>query len=242
MYKRVIVKLSGEALSGKDGKILDRDKVKGVAQQLVDLNRGSCGAPVDVSVVVGGGNVWRGRNSDPEMERVKADQMGMLATVINAVYVADVVRSCGAKSVVLTPFAVGNMTEIYSIEAANKYFEEGYILFFAGGLGHPFFSTDTIPALRACELGAEAILFAKNVDGVYDSDPSKNPEAKRLRQVSYKYIIENRLEALDLEAMVMCEKNDKVSLVFALDRPDCLREAVLAGESFFEFGTIIKND
>ena len=242
MYKRVVVKLSGEALSGKDGKILDRDKVSAVARQLVDLAGGSCGEGVDVSVVVGGGNVWRGRNSDAEMERVKADQMGMLATVINAIYVADVIRSCGGKSVVLTPFAVGNMTETYSIEVANKYFEEGYILFFAGGLGHPFFSTDTIPALRACELGAEAILFAKNVDGVYDSNPSTNPNAKRLKQVSYKHIIENRLEALDLEAMVMCEKNNKVSLVFALDRQDCLKEAILAKDSFFEFGTIIKND
>ena len=242
MYKRVVVKLSGEALSGKDGKILDRDKVKIVARQLVDLAGGSCGESVDVSVVVGGGNVWRGRNSDAEMERVKADQMGMLATVINAIYVADVIRSCGGRSVVLTPFAVGNMTETYSIEVANKYFEEGYILFFAGGLGHPFFSTDTIPALRACELGAEAILFAKNIDGVYDSDPRTNPNAKRFRQVSYNHIIENRLEALDLEAMVMCEKNNKVSLVFALDRQDCLKEAILVKDSFFEFGTIIKND
>ena len=242
MYKRVVVKLSGEALSGNNGKILDREKVENVAQQLVDLSSGSCGEPVDVSVVVGGGNVWRGRNSDSEMERVKADQMGMLATVINAIYVADVVRSCGGKSVVLTPFPVGNMTENYSMERANKYFEEGYVIFFAGGLGHPFFSTDTIPSLRACELGAEAILFAKNIDGVYDSDPNTNPNAKRLKQVSYRYIIENRLEALDLEAMVMCEKNNKVSLVFALDKKDCLKAAILAEDSFFEFGTIIKND
>jgi len=240
MYKRVVVKLSGEALAGKDGKILDRDKVATVAKQLVDISGGGIG--VDVSVVVGGGNVWRGRNSDPEMERVKADQMGMLATVINAIYVADVIRNCGGKSVVMTPFPVGNMTEIYSIEAANKYFREGHIIFFAGGLGHPFFSTDTIPVLRACELGADAILFAKNVDGVYDSNPDNNPKAKRFKQVSYKHIIENRLEALDLEAMVMCEKNDKVSLVFGLGRPDCIKAAILAQDDFFEFGTIIKND
>jgi len=242
MYKRVVVKLSGEALSGQDGKILDRDKVLAVAEQLVDIAGGSCGEPIDISVVVGGGNVWRGRNSDSQMERVKADQMGMLATVINAIYVADVIRSCGGKSVVLTPFAVGNMTEIYSMEAANRYFAEGYIIFFAGGLGHPFFSTDTIPALRACELGAEAILFAKNVDGVYDANPDTNPNAKRFKQVSYKHIIENRLEALDLEAMVMCEKNNKVSLVFALEREGGLKSAILAEDRFFEFGTIIKND
>jgi len=165
----------------------------------------------------------------------------MLATVMNAIYMADIVRSLGAKSTVLTPFSMGNMTELYSMELANKYFEEGYIIFFAAGLGHPFFSTDTIPVLRACELSAEAILFAKNIDGVYDDNPSTNPNAKRLGKITYNYIIENRLEAMDLEAMVMCEKNDKTSLVFALSHPNCLKIAVSGDDSFLDFGTIIKS-
>jgi len=234
MYKRVVIKLSGEALSGSNGKILDREKAETIALQLKDLS-----TDVDVSVVVGGGNMWRGRSSDALMERVKADQMGMLATVMNAIYMADVVRSLGGKSVVMTPFEVGNMSSVYSIELANQYFENGYVVFFAGGLGHPFFSTDTIPVLRACELGADAILFAKNIDGVYDDNPAVNPGAKRLGRISYSHIIENRLEALDLEAMVMCEKNDKLSLVFGLNHPNCLKKAISGENSFFDFGTMI---
>jgi len=234
MYKRVVIKLSGEALSGTDGQILDRAKAETIATELVEIS-----ASVDVSVVVGGGNVWRGRSSDSKMQRVKSDQMGMLATVMNAIYMADVVKSVGGKSVVLTPFSIGNMSELYSMELACEYFEKGYIIFFAGGLGHPFFSTDTIPALRACELGADAILFAKNIDGVYDDNPSTNPEAKRLSKTTYGHIIEHRLEAMDLEAMVMCEKNDKPSLVFNLNHPDCLKIAISGDASFFDFGTMI---
>ena len=237
MYKRIIIKLSGEALSGNDGNILCREKSETIAKELVDVSK-----MTDVSVVVGGGNVWRGRSSDSKMQRVKSDQMGMLATVMNAIYIADVVKSFGAKSVVLTPFSIGNMTELYSMEAANAYFEQGYIVFFAGGLGHPFFSTDTIPALRACELGAEAILFAKNIDGVYDDNPSINPNTKRLGKTTYSHIIENRLEAMDLEAMVMCEKNDKISLVFNLNHPNCLKIAISGDESFFDFGTMIRTN
>jgi len=236
MYKRVVIKLSGEALAGKDGKILNRKKAETIAAELFELSAAS-----DISVVVGGGNMWRGRSSDAEMERVKADQMGMLATVINAIYMADIVRNLGGKSVVLTPFSIGNISELYSIELANKYFESGHIIFFAAGLGHPFFSTDTIPVLRACELGADAVLFAKNIDGVYNDNPSTNPNALRLKQTTYKYIIENRLEALDLEAMVMCEKNDKISLVFGLSHPNCLKIAVSGDDSFFDFGTMIKS-
>jgi len=237
MYKRVIIKLSGEALGGLDGQILDRSKAESIASQLVELS-----ASVDVSAVVGGGNMWRGRSSDSKMSRVKADQMGMLATVMNAIYMADVVRSLGGKSVVMTPFEVGNMSLPYSIELANDYFSKGFVVFFAGGLGHPYFSTDTIPVLRACELGADAILFAKNIDGVYDDNPKTNPAAKRLNRTTYDYIIENRLEALDLEAMVMCAKNDKLSLVFALEHPDCLKIAVTDYDSFKSIGTLITKE
>ena len=234
MYKRVLIKLSGEALSGVGGNILSREKVESVARQLAEL-----GETKDIGVVIGGGNMWRGRSSDPLMARVKADHMGMLATVMNAIYVADVVNTLGRRAVVMTPFEVGNMTECYSVDKANRYFDEGYVIFFAGGLGHPFFSTDTVPVLRACELGADAILFAKNIDGVYDDNPGENPNAKRMSKTTYSHIIENRLEALDLEAMVMCEKNDKLSLVFGLSYPDCLKIAVSGHDSFFEFGTKI---
>jgi len=237
MYKRVIIKLSGEALSGMDGNILCRKKAETIAYELVQIS-----STTDVSVVVGGGNVWRGRSSDSKMLRVKSDQMGMLATVMNAIYMADVVRGLGAKSVVLTPFALSNMSELYSMELANEYFEKGYVVFFAAGIGHPFFSTDTIPVLRACELDADAILFAKNIDGVYDDNPSKNKEAKRLGKTTYSHIIENRLEAMDLEAMVMCEKNDKLSLVFNLNHPNCLKIAISGDESFFDFGTMIRKE
>jgi len=237
MYKRIVVKLSGEALSGEAGNILSREKSETIAKELVDVSQ-NC----DMSVVVGGGNVWRGRSSDSKMQRVKSDQMGMLATVMNAIYIADVVKGLGGKSVVLTPFSVGNMTEIYSMELANEYFAKGYIVFFAGGLGHPFFSTDTIPVLRASELSADAVLFAKNIDGVYDDNPSTNPNAKRLAKTTYSHIIENRLEAMDLEAMVMCEKNDILSLVFNLNHPNCLKTAISGDESFFGFGTMIRKN
>ena len=178
MYKRIILKLSGEALAGdKDGVMYDNETIFSVVDQIKEiLDMGT-----QVALVIGGGNIWRGRSSNAEMDRTKADQIGMLATVMNAVYVADAFRQRGIKAVVQTPIIIGTVTEQFSKESAVKHLESGEVVIFAAGIGHPYFSTDTVTALRGAELDVDMLLFAKNVDGVYDSDPKINPNAKKNR-------------------------------------------------------------
>ena len=171
--KRVILKLSGEALAKKEGGYND-ELIENIANQVKTIvNKGT-----DVGVVIGGGNYWRGRSND-NIDRTKADQIGMLATIMNCIYVSEIFRSQGLKTNILTPFECGSMTKLFSKDRANKYFEKGMVVFFAGGTGHPYFSTDTGIVLRAIELDADAILLAKAIDGIYDSDPKLNPEAKK---------------------------------------------------------------
>ena len=172
--KRVLLKLSGEALAGDKKFGFDEATVTVVANQVKQLvDQG-----IEVGIVIGGGNFWRGRTSET-IDRTKADQIGMLATVMNCIYVSEIFRSVGMKTNVLTPFECGSFTKLFPKDRANKYFEKGMVVFFAGGTGHPYFSTDTATVLRAIEIEADVILLAKAIDGVYDSDPKTNPDAKR---------------------------------------------------------------
>ena len=172
--KRVLLKLSGEALAGDKHMGFDEPTVTKVAKQVKEI----VDAGLEVSIVIGGGNFWRGRSSE-NIDRTKADQIGMLATVMNCIYVSEIFRSVGMKTQILTPFACGAFTKLFSKDRVNKYFEKGIVSFFAGGTGHPYFSTDTATVLRAIEIEADVILLAKSIDGVYDSDPKTNPDAKK---------------------------------------------------------------
>lgn len=171
--QRILLKLSGEALAGEKKTGFDENTVRAVALQVKELVEEG----VQVGIVTGGGNFWRGRTSE-NIDRTKADQIGMLATVMNCIYVSEIFRSAGMKTAILTPFACGSFTKLFSKDRANKYFEKGMVVFFAGGTGHPYFSTDTGVVLRAVEVEADVILLAKSIDGVYDSDPKLNPSAK----------------------------------------------------------------
>lgn len=229
-YSRVLVKLSGEALAGEQQKGFDHGTITRVVRELIELVRNG----IEVCVVIGGGNFWRGRTSG-NMDRTKADQIGMLATVMNAIYVADVCRAEGVGAVVQTPFVLGNMTELFSKEQALLHMKEGKIVFFAGGTGHPFFSTDTGAALRGCEVEVGALLFAKNIDGVYDSDPKLNPEAKKYERISCQELLAKNLKAIDAAAATLCIDQKLPIVVFDLDMPNGILKAA-AGE---KIGTTI---
>lgn len=210
-FKRVLVKLSGEALAGEAQRGFDHKVIIDVAKQLQILaEKGT-----EVSVVIGGGNFWRGRTSG-DMDRTKADQIGMLATVMNAIYVADACRSLGMATSVMTPFNIGSMTELFSKDKALAELKQGKIVFFAGGTGHPFFSTDTGAALRGAEIEVDALLFAKNIDGVYDSDPKTNAEAKKYDRISCQEMLRNDLKAIDTTAAALCIEQKLPIVVFDL--------------------------
>ena len=183
--KRVLLKLSGEALAGDKKTGFDEPTVTKVAVQVKQL----VDAGIQVGIVIGGGNFWRGRSSE-NIDRTKADQIGMLATVMNCIYVSEIFRSVGMMTQILTPFACGAFTKLFAKDRVNKYFEKGIVSFFAGGTGHPYFSTDTATVLRAIEIEADVILLAKNVDAVYDSDPAVNPDAVKFDQLGFMDVIE----------------------------------------------------
>lgn len=212
MYNKVVLKLSGEALAGDTGKSFDNKTIFSIIDQIKQIIE----MGTKTTLVVGGGNFWRGRSANPDMDRVKADQIGMLATVMNAIYVADCFRQKGVEAVVMTPIKIGTVTEEFSKNLANKYLEEGKVIIFAAGIGHPFFSTDTVTALRACELEADAILFAKAIDGVYDSDPATNPDAKKFDEILCKDIVEKNLKVIDIAAANLCYENKIPVVIFGL--------------------------
>lgn len=229
-YKRVLLKLSGEALAGDKKTGFDEATCIRVANQVKQLVQEG----IQVGVVIGGGNFWRGRTSET-IDRTKADQIGMLATVMNCIYISEIFRFVGMKTQVLTPFECGSMTKLFSKDRANKYFEKGMVVFLAGGTGHPYFSTDTGVVLRAVELEADVILMAKAVDGVYDSDPKKNPDAKKYSEISLKEALDKQLAVVDLSATVLAMENKMPMLVFALEKDESIIKAV-HGESD---GTIV---
>ena len=227
---RVLVKLSGEALAGDGQGNFDHDIILGVCKQLKEL----VDRKIQVSVVIGGGNFWRGRSSG-NMDRTKADQIGMLATIMNAIYVSDVCRTIGLDSVVQTPFQVGNMTELFSKDSALLHMSQGKVVFFAGGTGHPFFSTDTGAALRGCEIEVDALLFAKNIDGVYDDDPKTNPNAQKYENISCQDILGKNLNVIDASAASLCIEQKIPIIVFALNSDNGIIR-VATGE---KIGTLI---
>lgn len=219
--KRVFLKLSGEALAGEKHTGFDEDTVREVSRQVKE----SVDAGVQVGIVIGGGNFWRGRTSQA-MDRTKADQIGMLATVMNCIYVSEIFRSEGMKTEIFTPFVCGSMTELFSKDKANASFREGKVVFFAGGTGHPYFSTDTGIALRAIEMEADCILLAKAIDGVYDSDPKLNPEAKKYDTISIQEVIDKQLAVVDLTASIMCMEHKMPMAVFSLNEPGGIANAM----------------
>ena len=219
--KRVLLKLSGEALAGEQKRGFDEATVTEVAKQIKTIvNEG-----LQVGIVIGGGNFWRGRTSGA-MDRSKADQIGMLATIMNCIYVSDICRYVGLKTEVFTPFVCGAFTTLYSKDAVEESFAEGKVVFFAGGTGHPYFSTDTATVLRAVEIGADAILLAKAVDGIYDSDPKVNPDAKKYDEISIDEVVAKKLAAMDLTASIMCMEQKMPMLVFGLDEKDSIVNTV----------------
>ncbi len=219
--KRVLLKLSGEALAGEQKRGFDEATVTEVAKQIKTI----VDEGLQVGIVIGGGNFWRGRTSGA-MDRSKADQIGMLATIMNCIYVSDICRYVGLKTEVFTPFVCGAFTTLYSKDAVEESFAEGKVVFFAGGTGHPYFSTDTATVLRAVELGADAILLAKAVDGIYDSDPKVNPDAKKYDEISIDEVVAKKLAAMDLTASIMCMEQKMPMLVFGLDEKDSIVNTV----------------
>ncbi len=219
--KRVLLKLSGEALAGAKKTGYDEDTVKEVARQV----KLSADAGVQIGIVIGGGNFWRGRTSEA-IDRTKADQIGMLATVMNCIYVSEIFRNAGMETEIFTPFACGSMTKLFSKDQANACFQAGTIVFFAGGTGHPYFSTDTGIALRAIEMEADCILLAKAIDGVYDSDPKVNPNAKKYETISIQEVIQKQLAVVDLTASIMCMEHKVPMAVFSLNEKDSIANAM----------------
>ena len=219
--KRVLLKLSGEALAGEQKRGFDEATVTEVAKQIKTI----VDEGLQVGIVIGGGNFWRGRTSGA-MDRSKADQIGMLATIMNCIYVSDICRYVGLKTEVFTPFVCGAFTTLYSKDAVEESFAEGKVVFFAGGTGHPYFSTDTATVLRSVEIGADAILLAKAVDGIYDSDPKVNPDAKKYDEISIDEVVAKKLAAMDLTASIMCMEQKMPMLVFGLDEKDSIVNTV----------------
>ena len=220
MKRRVLLKLSGEALAGEKHTGFDEPTVTKVAKQVKTLvDQG-----IEVGIVIGGGNFWRGRSSE-NIDRTKADQIGMLATVMNCIYVSDAFRTAGMETEVYTPFVCGAFTSLFSKDAAVAALEEGKVIFFAGGTGHPYFSTDTATVLRAVEIEADGIYLAKAIDGVYDSDPKVNPSAKKYDQVSIQEVIEKDLKVVDMTASILCKENKMPMLVFGLNEENSIVNA-----------------
>jgi len=214
---RILLKLSGEALAGPKKTGFDEETVRKVAMQVKQLvDNGT-----EVGIVIGGGNFWRGRTSE-NIDRTKADQIGMLATVMNCIYVSEIFRSVGMMTNILTPFECGSFTKLFSKDRANKYFAKGMVVFFAGGTGHPYFSTDTGALLRAIEVDCDVVLLAKAIDGVYDDDPNKNPNAKKYDEVSIDEVIAKSLQVVDMAASILAKENKMPMWVFGLNEENSI--------------------
>lgn len=229
-YKRVLLKLSGEALAGDKKTGYDEQTVIGVARQVKIL----VDSGTEVGIVIGGGNFWRGRTSET-IERSKADHIGMLATVMNCIYVSEIFRFVGMDTLVTTPFECGSFTELFSKDKVLQSFKEKKVVFFAGGMGHPFFSTDMATAHRAIEIGADIILAARAIDGVYDSDPNKNPNAKKFDEIPMKDVVDKQLGIMDLASAVLCMENKVPMIVFSLNEENSIISAAQGNST----GTII---
>jgi uridylate kinase len=231
IYKRVLLKISGEALAGENGFGLDFNTIASIGKQVKICQ--SIG--VQVAIVVGGGNFWRGRTGE-NMDRTRADHMGMLATAINSLAVADSLEALGVQARVQTAIEMRQIAEPYIRGKAERHLEKGRVVIFGCGTGNPYFSTDTTAALRAAEIGADVILLAKKVDAVYDSDPKLNPNAKKFDEISYLDVLNRGLGVMDSTATSLCMDNKIPIHVFALNQPENIVKAVV-GE---KIGTIVK--
>lgn len=220
-WNRVLLKLSGEALAGDKHTGFDEETVVRVAEQVKKVTDSG----VQTAIVIGGGNFWRGRTSH-RIERTKADQIGMLATIMNCIYVSEIFRTVGMKTAVMTPFSCGDVSELYSRDRAMEALESGKVVFFAGGTGHPYFSTDTATALRAIEIEADGIMLAKAIDGVYDKDPAVYPDAVKYDTISLNDVLEKKLQVIDLTATLMCLENRMPMMIFGLNEPDSIVNSV----------------
>lgn len=219
--RRVMLKLSGEALAGDKHMGFDLATVEAVAGEV----KTAYDAGVEIAVVIGGGNFWRGRTGD-EIDRVKSDQIGMLATAMNCLYVSEVFRTAGMKTAIFGAFEIPGMMPVFDKDEVTRAFEDKKIVFFAEGTGHPYFSTDSGTALRAIEIEADMILLAKAVDGVYDSDPKTNPDAKRFDKISISEVVEKELKVIDLTASVLCMENHMPLGVFSLNEKGSITDAL----------------
>ena len=231
-YRRVLIKLSGEALAGKAGHGLDDEVMARVVGEIKKIHE----MGVEIALVIGAGNFWRGRQGK-EMDRSIADHMGMIATVMNGLAMADALERAGMPARVQTAIAMPSVAETYVVKQTLNHLKKGRIVIIAGGTGHPYCSTDTAAVLRACEIQADIMLMAKNVNGIYDSDPKLNPKAVKFDHINYIDIVKNGIKAIDLTAATMCLENDIPALAFALDEKDSLIKAV-CGE---KIGTLIDN-
>lgn len=232
IYKRVIIKLSGEALAGEKGNGIDEKILDSVTDQLIEVKN----LGVEIGIIVGGGNFWRGRQGR-EMDRTTADHMGMLATVINALAIQDALERKGVPTRVQTALTITRVAEPYILRKAMSHLNKGRVVIFACGTGNPYFTTDTAAALRAAEIDAEVLLLAKNVDGIYDSDPKINKNAKKLESITYKEFIAQGLKAMDTTAITICMENDIPVLAFGLFEDKALYRVVTGSK----IGTLIKN-
>ena len=238
-YKRILLKVSGEALGEKtaqgDGFGLDFKKIAEVAESIktcVDMG-------VQVGLVIGGGNFWRGiKNGTGKMQRSHADAMGMLATVMNAIAVADVLEQHGLDARVLSAVEMNKFTEYFTRDRANRYLNEGKVVLFAAGTGNPYFSTDTGAVLRAVEIEADAVLMAKNIDAIYSADPKKDPDAVRYSKLTYREALDKNLKATDITAMALAMDNNMTMVCFGLDEENSIVR-VVRGEAI---GTTVKNE
>ncbi len=232
-YKRVLLKLSGEALAGEGGTGLDFRVMSDVCAVIAQAARDG----VEIGIVVGGGNFWRGvKNGEGRMDRAHADQMGMLATVMNCLALQDVFRQQGVEAKVLTAMRIESVAEPFTLDSADAYLKAGNVVIFGGGVGSPFFTTDTGAVLRAALIGADAILLAKNVDGVYTADPKKDPTAIKFDSLTYDEVLERHLAVMDSTATCLAMDNHIPVLVFALKEPENILRA-LSGENV---GTLVK--
>ena len=231
IYKRALIKLSGEALAGDNGTGINPKVIDVITDEIISVKK----LGVEIGVVVGGGNFWRGRQGE-EMDRTTADHMGMLATVMNAIALQDALEKKGVQTRVQTALTIVRVAEPYILRKAMSHLGKGRVVIFACGTGNPYFTTDTGAALRAAEIGADILLLAKNVDGIYDSDPKLNPNAKKLDEISYKDFIAQGLKAMDTTAITLCMENKIPVLAFGLYEKDALLRAITGDK----IGTIIK--
>jgi uridylate kinase len=216
-----MLKLSGEALAGEKHFGFDDDTIRSVAKEV----KTAVDAGVQIAIVIGGGNFWRGRQSET-VDRYKADQVGILATVMNCIYVSELFRAEGMKTRIMSSIAIGDMAELFNKDAATEALQSGSVVFCAGGTGHPYFSTDTGVVLRAVELECDEILLAKAIDGVYDSDPKKNPNAKKYDTIRIQDVVDQRLGVIDLPASVICMENHMPLAIFSLNEENGISNAL----------------